>query len=376
MGGVSRRGEVAHSTPSISYLTPLYKCLSRSLSGGKYWKPDSPLGTEGVFSTGGTLLSPMAGGPDQLKAGSRLERLMVAGTFVVTAEVNPPSSASPDRLREVAEVVGGCADAYNVTDNIRAYVKMSSLAAAILLLEGGLEPVMQMVTRDRNRIGLQSDVLGASAHGIRNILCLGGDHPRHGGEKGATAVRDVTPEVEIEMFRRLRDDGRLLGGERVEEPPRLYIGAVSNPFGGSYEVGADMLEMRVTAGADFIQTQAIYDLEGFEEFMKIIRSRGLHRRVGILGGVVPLKSHKMARFMKDKVPGVSIPRDINRRMERASHPEDEGIRICLETLEGLQDLKGLAGVHIMPVGWENRLGELVGAAGLLPRPEVSLENLN
>jgi methylenetetrahydrofolate reductase (NADPH) len=305
-----------------------------------------------------------------LKAGSRLERLASNGTFVVTAEVNPPASASSERIREIARLVRGCADAYNVTDNIRAFVKMSSLAASIILLEEGLEPVMQMTTRDRNRIGLQSDILGAAAHGIRNVLCLRGDHPRHGGEKEALLVEDVTPEVQISMFRRLRDEGVLLGGERVREPPRLFIGAISNPFGGSYELGADILERRVQAGADFIQTQAIYDEVGFEEFFEIVRARGLDRKVRILGGIVPLKSQKMARFMRDKVPGIVIPEEVVQRMGRASHPDKEGIRICLETLESLQDLKGLAGVHIMPVGWEKRLRDLVEGAGLFPRPEI------
>lgn len=312
----------------------------------------------------------MGKGTAQLKAGSRLEVLATNGTFLVTAEVNPPPSASPQRILDIAQVVRGCADAYNVTDNIRAYVKMSSLAAAILLLREGLEPVLQMTTRDRNRIGLQSDILGAAAHGIRNILCLKGDHPSHGGEKEAKVVEDVTPEAQIAMCRRLRDEGILFGGERVQEPPKLFIGATSNPFGGSYTIGADILERRVEAGADFIQTQAIYDPDGFEEFLAIVRSRGLDKRVSILGGIVPLKSQKMARFMRDKVPGIYIPEEVVHRMERASHPEREGVRICLETLEQLQDIRGLAGVHIMPVGWEKRLRELVEGSGLFPRPEA------
>lgn len=303
-----------------------------------------------------------------LKAGSRLERLSSNGTFVVTAEVNPPPSASAERLRKIIDLVRGCADAYNVTDNIRARVRMSSLAASILLVQEGLEPVMQMVTRDRNRIALQSDILGAAAHGIRNVLCLRGDDPKHGTERDAQAVQDVTPEAQISMIRRLRDQGVLLGGEKVDEPPRLFIGATSNPFGGSYEIGADILERRVDAGADFVQTQAIYDPDGFQHFMSIVRSRGLDRKVRIIGGLVPLKSQKMARFMRDRVPGVYVPDEVVQRMERASHPEREGMRICLETLECLQDVRGLAGVHVMPVGWEARLRKIVEAAGLYPRP--------
>ncbi len=295
---------------------------------------------------------------------------MRAGIFVVTTEVNPPPSASFSSVQQTAALVARCADAYNVTDNIRARVRMSSLAAALLLLKEGLEPIMQMVTRDRNRIGLQSDVLGASAHGVRNVLCLRGDRPRDGGKDLAVEVQDVTPETQIEMFCRLRDEGVLHDGEIVEDPPRLFIGTVANPFGGSYEVGADILEGRVEAGADFVQTQAIFDLPGFEEFMSVVRSRKLDSRVGILGGVVPLKSHKMARFMRDRVPGIFLPDHVMKRMEGASSPEQEGMKILRETLDGLQDIRGLAGIHIMPVGWEDRLKEMVDIAGLLPRPDL------
>lgn len=303
--------------------------------------------------------------------GSGLQRLLGAGHFVVTAEVNPPTSASLEELREAATLLRGAADAYNVTDNIRAYVRMASWAGALLLLQEGLEPILQMVTRDRNRIALQSDLLGAAAHGVRNVLCLGGDDPGRGGEPRARAVEDLTPEALLAALQRLRDEGRLHGGEEVQKPPALFLGAVSNPFGGSYEVGAEILARRVEAGADFVQTQAVFDVEGLGTFLARVRDLALPRPVALLAGVIPLRSAKMARFLQEKVPGIRLPSDVMARMEAASDPPAEGIRICLETLERVQDLRGVAGVHLMPVGGEARLREIVDRAGLLPRPEVA-----
>lgn len=303
-----------------------------------------------------------------MKAGSRLEGLLERGEFVVTAEINPPPSADPAKLRAAAKNVAGLADAYNVTDNNRALVRMSSWAAAILLHQEGLEPIMQVVTRDRNRMALQSDILGASALGVRNVLCLRGDDPKHGNEPEAKAANDIGPEEMLRMFRGMRDDGKLLGGGDIEERPRLLLGATSNPFGGDYNVGADILGKRVEMGADFVQTQAIYDVAAFEQFMGVVRSRGLQKRVAIIGGVIPLKSAKMARYMVEKVPGIIIPKATMERMERAGDEEMEGIKVTLELLEELRGVSGLAGVHIMPVGWEKRLRDIVEGAGLHPRP--------
>lgn len=303
-----------------------------------------------------------------LRAGSNLEKLIASGTFVVTAEVNPPASASAAAVREVAAAMRGCADAFNVTDNNRALVKMAPWAASLILLEEGLEPIMQLVTRDRNRMALQADILGASALGVRNVLCLRGDPPAAGNEKEAKVVDDVTPEQMISMFRRLRDEGRLLGGDEVKERPRLFIGGTSNPFGGDFRIGAEVLAKRVEAGADFIQTQAIYDVEAFGEFMKEVRARGLHKRVAIIGGIIPLKSGRSAHYMLEKVPGIVIPPAMVARMDRASDPAAEGMKVTLEIIEELRGVEGLAGIHIMPVGWERRLREILEGAGLLPRP--------
>jgi methylenetetrahydrofolate reductase (NADPH) len=303
-----------------------------------------------------------------VRAGSRLEVLTGRGEFVVTAEVNPPAAADPSRLRETARAVAGCADAYNVTENNRALVKMASWAASVVLVQEGLEPVMQVVTRDRNRMALQADILGASALGVRNVLCLKGDPPSAGNEKEAKAVDDVTPEQMLSMFRQLRDEGRLMGGDEVEVRPKLFLGGTSNPFGGDYKIGAEVLAKRVEAGADFVQTQAIYDVAAFEKFMDEVRARGLHGRVAIIGGVIPLKSGKMARYMREKVPGIIIPESIMERMEGTNNPEVEGVKVTLEILEDLRKVRGLAGVHIMPVGWEKKLRAIVEGAGLMPRP--------
>lgn len=298
-----------------------------------------------------------------------METLLGKGKFVVTAEVNPPPAADAQRVRALAHVIAGTADAYNVTDNNRALVRMASWAAALILHQEGLEPILQMVTRDRNRMALQSDILGVAALGVHNVLCLRGDDPKHGNEPEAKVVNDVSPEDMLRMFRGLRDDGRFLGGDEVVERPRLFLGATSNPFGGDYNIGADILAKRADMGADFVQTQAIYDVGAFEDFMKAVRKRGLDGRVAIIGGVIPLKSAKMAHYMAEKVPGIVIPKEIMERMEKAAQPEEEGVRLTLELLDELQGVKGLAGVHIMPVGWEKRLRTIVEGAGLLPRPE-------
>ncbi len=312
-------------------------------------------------------------GPMTPRAESHLERLLGAGTFVVTAEVNPPAGASADAVRRVAEAMRGCADAFNVTDNNRALVKMAPWAASLILLREGLEPVMQLVTRDRNRMALQADILGASALGIRNVLCLRGDPPSAGNEKEAKAVDDLSPEQMISAFRGLRDQGRLLGGDEVKEKPKLFIGGTSNPFGGDYRIGVDVLAKRVEAGADFVQTQAIYDVEAFGEFMKEVRARGLHRRVAIIGGVIPLKSAKSAHYMLEKVPGIVIPAATVARMDRATDAAAEGMEVTLEIMEELRKVEGLAGVHIMPVGWEAKLKAIVEGAGLFPRPSTTGE---
>lgn len=309
-------------------------------------------------------------GTRQLRVGSRLEWVLASGAFAVTAEIAPPASASPEDVRRTAGLFRGHVDACNVTDSQRAQVKMSALAASALAAHEGVEPIMQMVLRDRNRIALQADLLGAAALGIRNVLCLRGDDPQVGNERDAAPVYDLTTEEMISTFRRLRDGSLLKGGDKVDAPPKVLIGAAANPFGGSLEESFANLRGKVTAGADFIQTQAIYDVDAFEEWMRLVRKEWLHERVYILPGVIPLRSPKMAKFMAEKVPGVVIPKDILERMNSAPDPKQEGASIALRTIKALRKVEGVAGVHIMAVNWEEIVPRLVRDAGLHPRPEV------
>ena len=304
------------------------------------------------------------------KSGSRLERVLAAKRFAVTVEVVPPASADPAPLVATARRLKGVADAFNVTDSPRAHVHMAPWAGAAILLHEGLEPVMQVTTRDRNRIALQADVLGASALGIRNVLALSGDDPKSGNEPLAIPVFDLDTEDFIETLRGLRDHGVLHGGDPVESRPPLFIGATANPFGGSIEDSFVNLRGKAEAGADFVQTQAIYDLDAFEEWMHLVRKEWLHEKVHILAGIVPLKSVKVARFMNDKVPGVVVPSAVLSRLEKASDPKAEGLRIAADAIEALQKVEGVHGVHIMAVNWEDSVPSIVKQAGLLPRPTL------
>src|SRR3990170_355113 len=302
-----------------------------------------------------------------MRAGSRLERILTAGEFAVTAEIEPPASGDSTAVRRQAIMYRGIADACNVTDCQRALVRISSLAAAALALQEGVEPVMQMVLRDRNRIALQADLLGASALGIRNVLCLWGDPPTAGNEKDAKGVFDLKTEEMIAMCRRLRDEGVRRGGERVDQPPKVFIGAAADPFRGTKEESFEKLRGKVTAGADFIQTQAVYDVDAFEEWMRLVRKEWLHTHVHILAGIIPLHSARMAKFMVEKI-GVVIPKHIMDRMEKAPNPKAEGISIALRTIKAMRKIEGVRGVHIMPITWDEVVPELVKEAGLHPRP--------
>lgn len=305
-----------------------------------------------------------------MKAMSRLKRVLDGGVFAVTAECGPPKGADPELVIRKGELLKGKVDAVNVTDNQTAIVRMSSLAACILLKSLGLEPVLQMVVRDRNRIALQSDILGASALGIRNVLCLSGDHQSHGNQPRAAGVFDLDSMQFLQAVRTMRDKGTILGGDRLNRSPDLFIGAAANPFADPLSFRAVRLAKKVAAGAEFIQTQCIYNLERFEAWMKMVRDRGLTERVSILGGVTPLKSAKMAAYMRDKVPGMDIPDQIVRRMQTAppAGQREEGIRICVETIERLKETPGVKGVHIMAIEAEESVGEIVERTGLLPRP--------
>jgi methylenetetrahydrofolate reductase (NADPH) len=303
-----------------------------------------------------------------MKASSNLQRVLDSGQFGVTAEIGPPKSANPDSVRRIARNLKGYADAFNLTDNQTATVRLSSLASSLVCLQEGVEPVMQMACRDRNRIAIQSDALGASALGIRNLLCLTGDHQIFGNQKEAKNVYDLDSIQELMILRKMRDEGKTWGGDALETAPQFYLGAVENPFGDPLEFRVPRLAKKIAAGADFIQTQSIYDMERFEAFMGQVRDRGLDSKVHILAGVLPLKSAKVALYMKNKVSGMTVPDEVIDRMKNAADPKAEGMKLCIETIEQLKQVKGVHGVHIMAVAWEEKVPDIVREAGLYPRP--------
>ena len=301
---------------------------------------------------------------------SQLKKVLDMGKLAVTAECGPPKGADPDAILRKAEILSGKVDAINVTDNQTAIVRMSSLAACSLLLSRGLEPVLQAVVRDRNRIALQSDILGASAIGIKNILCLSGDHQSFGNQPQAMGVFDLDSIQLVQTIKTMRDQGTVLGGELLTKSPRLFIGAAANPFADPLELRVIRLAKKIRAGADFIQTQCVYNLKRFTEWMSLITDRGLPERTNILAGVTPLKSAGMAHYMSNKVSGMDIPDEVIKRMEGVNKTRQgkEGIRICVETIQRLKEMQGIRGFHIMAIEWEEAVGEIVERAGLLPRP--------
>jgi methylenetetrahydrofolate reductase (NADPH) len=306
-----------------------------------------------------------------MKTNSNLERILENGKFAVTAEIGPPKNADPEIIRRKARIMKGCIDAFNVTDGQTAVVRMASWAACLIGREEGIDPIVQMTCRDRNRIALQMDILGIAALGINNVLCLTGDYVTMGNHPSAKPVYDLDSIQLIKIIKGMRDDKRFQNGEKIDVEPRLYIGAVSNPFGG-YPLWVDVirLEKKVEAGADFIQTQCVFNLEKFEEWMKLVRQKKLHERIHILAGVTPLKSYRMAKYMSENVPGIEIPERILNRMSNVPKEQasEEGINICVEIIEKLKEIEGVHGIHIMAIGWEEIVPELVKRAKLLPRP--------
>jgi len=306
-----------------------------------------------------------------MRTNSNLERVLENGKFAVTAEIGPPKNADPEVIRRKARIMKGCIDAFNVTDGQTAVVRMASWAACLIGREEGIDPIVQMTCRDRNRIALQMDILGIAALGINNVLCLTGDYVTMGNHPSAKPVYDLDSIQLIKIVKGMRDDKRFQNGEKIDVEPRLYIGAVSNPFGG-YPLWVDVirLEKKVEAGADFIQTQCVFNLEKFEEWMKLVRQKKLHERIHILAGVTPLKSYRMAKYMSENVPGIEIPERILNRMSNVPKEQasEEGINICVEIIEKLKEIEGVHGIHIMAIGWEEVVPELVERAKLLPRP--------
>jgi len=306
----------------------------------------------------------------RMKSGSRLERVLEAGHFAFTGELGPPQGANVEAIRKKAGYLKGITDAVNITDNQTAVVRMASWAAGLIAIQEGLEPNYQMVCRDRNRIAMQSDILGAYAHGIRNMLCLSGDHQQFGNHPLTKGVFDIDSMQLIAMVKGMRDEKKFLSGGDIDVAPQLFIGAAENPFAEPFEWRVHRLAKKISAGADFIQTQCIYDMKRFREWMKQANDMGLTEKVHILAGVTPLKSGGMARYMAKNVSGIIIPDEIIDRIVKAKKAADEGIQICVEQIEELKEIKGVHGIHLMAIEWEHRVPEIAERAKLIPRPQV------
>lgn len=315
---------------------------------------------------------------------SNLEAVFEAGEFGVTGECGPPRGMDPAIVREKGEILKGYVDAVNVTDNQTAMVRMSSMAASVILKQIGLDPVMQMVCRDRNRIAMQSDILGAAALGISNLMCLSGDHQKFGDHPGSKNVYDVDSMQLIQIVKRMRDEALFAGGDEIKKgEPKIFIGAAANPFADPFSIRVPRLAKKAKAGANFIQTQCIFNLERFAEWMDGVVKRGLHEEVRIMGGVTPMKSFGMANYMAKNVAGMDVPKHMVDRMKAVKKEAEEsgkekkeifaaqkaeGIKIAIETIEALQKMEGVSGVHIMAIEWEEAVPDIVKGAGLYPRP--------
>lgn len=306
-----------------------------------------------------------------MKTESKLEKLLADGKFVVTAELGPPKSADVQVIQQKAAYLKDCVDAVNVTDNQTAIVRMCSLAVCKMLVDLGIEPVMQMVCRDRNRIALQSDVLGAYALGIKNILALTGDHQRFGNHPEAKGVFDLDAINLVAMLKKMRDEKKFLNGEEIKNSkkapivePKIFVGAAANPFADPLEFRVLRLAKKITAGADFIQTQPVFDFPRFEKFIQMVKEQGLDKKTAILAGVMPVKSPKAMQYMKKEVPGMSIPDELIQRMEKTADPKEEGIKICIEAIQRLRKIDSIRGIHIMAVEWEEIVPQIMERAGV------------
>ncbi|HHK60450.1 MAG TPA: methylenetetrahydrofolate reductase, partial [Desulfobacterales bacterium] len=304
-----------------------------------------------------------------MKSGSNLERVLTEGHFAVTGELGPPKSANAEVVREKARILKGKVDAVNITDCQTAIVRMSSIGAGTIVQAEGVEPVIQMTCRDRNRIGMQADILGAAALGLKNLLCLTGDHQKFGNHPGAKGVFDMDSIQLLGMARGMRDERRFQCGEEIKShEPRFFLGCAANPFAGPFEFRAARLAKKVQNGADFVQTQIIYNVEKFAKFMEMVRDLGLHERCYILAGITPPKSLGMARYMKNFVPGLDVTDEVIKRLQGAKDKRAEGIQIAVDLIQQVREIEGVAGVHVMAIEWEEAVPEIVERAGLLPRP--------
>ena len=307
-----------------------------------------------------------------MKSGSHFEKILKAGHFAFSGELGPPRGANIAAIKKKAASLKGNVDMVNITDNQTAMVRMSSWGAAFIVMQEGLEPAYQMVCRDRNRLAMQSDILGAYANGLRNILCLTGDHQEFGDHPHAKGVFDIDSIQLVGVVRRMRDEGKFLCGADIDEPPKMFIGAAANPFSDPFEWRIHRLAKKVEAGVDFIQTQCVYNMKKMREWIKIANDMGLTENVHILPGVTPMKSIGMAKYMATKVPGIEVPDELINRLKGVEKKKvaDEGIKIACEQIEEFKEMKGVSGVHLMAIEWEHMVPEIAERANVLPRPRV------
>ena len=305
-----------------------------------------------------------------LKSGSNLEKVLEAGHFAFTGELGPPRGTTVNEVVEKCQHLKGMVDSVNITDNQTAVVRMASWAACLILIKEGLEPNFQMVCRDRNRLAMQADILGAYAHGVRNMLCLTGDHCQFGDHPDAMGVFDIDSMQLINMVKTMRDEGKFQAGTAIEDPPRIFIGAAVNPFADPFDWRVHRLAKKIEAGVDFIQTQCIYNMDKFREFIKRANDMGLTEKAYILAGVTPMKNVGMARYMQKRVPGIEVPEEWIDRLKGVDKKNvaDEGIKMACEQVEEFKEMKGVHGVHMMAIEWEHKVPEIAELAQVLPRP--------
>jgi methylenetetrahydrofolate reductase (NADPH) len=308
----------------------------------------------------------------ELKTPSKLEKILASGEMAVTSECGPPRGSDPNGIKEKAEMIRGHVDAINITDNQTSVTRLCSLASCIHLKLMGVEAILQMVTRDRNRIAIQSDILGAASFDINNMLCLSGDHQSFGDCPTGQNVHDLDSMQLIQTVRHMRDEGKFLGGDEIKRPPNIFVGAAINPFADPYEIRVARLAKKIACGVEFLQTQCIFNLDKFEQFMKEAADRGLTEKAYILAGLTPLKSAGMAKYMKNRVPGMDVPTEVVDRIAGVEKDKqaEEGIKICIESIQRLKECQGVKGFHIMAIEWEEKVPEIVEGGGLYPRPKV------
>ncbi len=303
-----------------------------------------------------------------MKTNSNLEKVLEEGKFAVTGELGPPTNADPNIIKEKAKLLQGTVDAFNVTDGQTAVSRMSSWAAGLIAMNEGLDDfILQMTTRDRNRLALQMDILGASALGVNNLLCLSGDHISFGNHPEAKTVYDLDSVNFINMVKNMRDEGVFQSGDEIDGTrPNMFIGAAANPFAYPLEARPLRLQKKINAGVDFIQTQCVYNMDKFTKWLELVRNKGLHEKVHILAGITPIKSVGAARYMQNNVPGLDVPDSLVDRISGVPKEDraQEGINIAVETIQQVREMDGIEGVHIMAIEWEKAVAEICNKAGL------------